>query len=268
MRIEAVAICVDYADYLEETLPSLLPHVDDLVIVTTPEDSRTRRLCARHSVRCLPTRCFYRGGEAFNKAQGINYGLANLKLDDWVLHIDADTVLPPRTRYMLENTDLDPRKLYGCDRVHCVGRAEWDSFKVSPAIPYEWRCLVQSPRSWRLGSRIAHMEHGGYCPLGFFQLWSPRGSGIARYPQVGQGTAEHSDVLHAIQWDRQDRCLIPELICIHLETKEKGDRRPMGQNWAGRTTPEFNRDETGYRVSSARPRAASDRSYSSGDRTA
>ena len=94
MRIEAVAICVDYADYLEETLPSLLPHVDDLVIVTTPEDSRTRRVCARHSVRCLPTRCFYRDGEAFNKARGINYGLANLKLDDWVLHITlADKIL-------------------------------------------------------------------------------------------------------------------------------------------------------------------------------
>ena len=98
------------------------------------------------------------------------------------------------------------------------------------------------------------MEHGGYCPIGFFQLWSPSGSGVTRYPRVGQGTAEHSDVLHAIQWDRQDRCLIPELICIHLETKDKGDRRPMGQNWSGRTTPEFIREEPPYRVSSVRPR--------------
>ncbi len=255
-RLESVMVCVDYADYLEEVLPYLLPHVDDLVVVTTPEDGRTRKTCARHGVRCLPTRCFYREGEAFNKARGINYGLANLKLDGWVLHIDADIVLPQRTRYLLNNMDLDVRKLYGCDRVNCVGRAAWDEFKQDPEIQYEWRCLIKPPRRWPLGARIAHMEHGGYCPIGFFQLWSPRGSGIARYPQVCQGTAEHSDVLHAIQWEREDRGLIPELICVHLETKDKGDRRPMGQNWAGRTTPEFTQDEKPYRIATGRPRDA------------
>jgi hypothetical protein len=266
MRIEAVCVCVDYADYLEEVLPFLLPHVDDMVVVTTPEDGRTRKACARLGVRCLPTRCFHREGEAFNKARGINYGLANLKLDGWVLHIDADIVLPQRTRYLLNNMDLDARKLYGCDRVNCVGRAAWDDFKENPELQYEWRCLIKPPRRWPLGARIAHMEYGGYCPIGFFQLWSPRGSGITRYPQVCQGTAEHSDVLHAIQWDREDRCLIPELICVHLETKDKGDRRPMGQNWAGRTTPEFTRDEKPYRIASARPggaHAASHATYSS-----
>ena len=91
-RLEAVVICVDYADYLAETLPFLLPHVDDVVVVTTPDDGRTHRVCKRHGVRFLPTRCFYREGEPFNKARGINYGLANLKLDGWVLHIDADIV--------------------------------------------------------------------------------------------------------------------------------------------------------------------------------
>jgi hypothetical protein len=253
-RLEAVVICVDYADYLTETLPFLLPHVDDVAVVTTPEDGRTHRVCKRHGVRFLPTRCFYRDGERFNKARGINYGLSNLKLDGWVLHVDADIVLPSRTRYMLANTDLDPRKLYGCDRVHCVGRAAWDDLKTDPEVQYEWGCLVKPPRRWTIGARIAHLEYGGYCPIGFFQLWNPSGSGVTRYPRVGQGTAEHSDVLHAIQWDRQDRCLIPELIGIHLETKDKGDGRPMGQNWSGRTTPEFTRDEPPYRVSSARPR--------------
>jgi hypothetical protein len=264
-RLEALTVCVDYADYLEETLPFLLPHVDDLVVVTTPDDGRTHRVCKRYGVRFLPTRCFYRDGEKFNKARGINYGLANLKLDGWVLHIDSDIVLPLRTRYMLKEMDLDPRKLYGCDRAHCVGRAAWDELKARPDVQYEWSCLVQPPRRCTLGARIAHMEYGGYCPIGFFQLWSPSGSGVTRYPRVGQGTAEHSDVLHAIQWEREDRVLIPELICLHLETKDKGDRRPMGQNWAGRTTPEFNRDETPYRVASARStgaRAASHPAYS------
>ncbi len=255
-RLEAVVICVDYADYLAETLPFLLPHVDDVVVVTTPEDGRTHRVCKRHGVRFLPTRCLYREEEPFNKARGINYGLANLKLDGWVLHIDADIVLPSRTRYLLGNADLEPRKLYGCDRVHCVGRVAWDGLKADPEIQYEWSCLVKAPRRWSLGARIAHVEYGGYCPIGFFQLWNPSGSGVSRYPRVGQGTAEHSDVLHAIQWDRPDRCLIPELICIHLETKDKGDGRPMGQNWSGRTTPEFVHMSRPYRSSCTRPLGA------------
>ena len=248
-RLEAVVVCVDYADYLEETLPHLLPHVDDLVVVTTPEDGRTHRACKRYGVRHLPTRCFYRDGERFNKARGINYGLANLKLDGWALHLDADIVLPLRTRYMLDNTDLEARKLYGCDRVNLAGRGEWDALKLEANPQYEWKCLVHPPRRLPLGSRIAHMEYGGYCPIGFFQLWNPAGSGVYRYPQVCQGTAEHSDVLHAIQWDREDRALVPEVIAIHLTTRSKGDDRPMGQNWGGRTTPEFNRAETPYRAS-------------------
>ena len=148
-RLEAVVICVDYADYLAETLPFLLPHVDDVVVVTSPDDGRTHRICKQYGVRFLPTRCFYREGEPFNKARGINYGLANLKLDGWVLHVDADTVLPSRTRYLLGNVDLDPRKLYGCDRVHCLGRAAWDDLKADPEVQYEWNCLVKPPRRWR-----------------------------------------------------------------------------------------------------------------------
>jgi hypothetical protein len=95
------------------------------------------------------------------------------------------------------------------------------------------------------GARIAHFDYGGYCPLGFFQLWNVNRSGIHRYPVQFQGTAEHTDVLHAIQWDRRDRALIPELIAIHLETKSD-KATTMGANWSGRTTPEFTRAEGLY----------------------
>jgi hypothetical protein len=242
MRIEAITVCVDYSDFLAETLPHVVSQVDDLVVVTTPEDKRTRQLCYQYGVRCLPTLCFYREDAKFNKARGINYGLANLALNDWVLHIDADIVLPHRFRQILESTELDTRKLYGCDRINCVGRDAWEGFKRSPDIQYEWSCMVHPPRRWPMGSRIAHFDYGGYCPIGFLQLWHPRTSGIERYPIHCQGTAEHTDVLHAIQWPRRDRVLIPELIAIHLETKSKASAA-MGANWSGRTTPEFTMTE-------------------------
>ena len=254
-RLEAVAVCVDYADYLAETLPFLLPHVDDVVVVTSPDDGRTHRICKQHGVRFLPTRCFYRDGEPFNKARGINYGLANLKLDGWVLHIDADTVLPPRTRYLLEQHG--PRSSQALRRATASiawAATAWDDLKASPEIQYEWNCLVKPPRRWALGARIAHMEYGGYCPIGFFQLWHPSGSGVSaispRRPGRRPSTPTCSTPSSGIG---RTACLIPELICIHLETKDKGDRRPMGQNWAGRTTPEFTRDESPYRGASTRP---------------
>jgi glycosyltransferase involved in cell wall biosynthesis len=263
MRIEAITVCVDYSDFLAETLPHVMSQVDELLVVTTPEDRRTRQLCHRYGVRCLPTKCFYREGAKFNKARGINYGLANLALNDWVLHIDADVVLPPRFRQILERGDLDTGKLYGCDRVNCIGRDAWEAFKRSPDLQYEWSCMVHPPRRWAMGSRIAHFDYGGYCPIGFFQLWHARGSGIERYPIHCQGTAEHTDVLHAIQWDRRDRVLIPELIAIHLETRSK-TTAAMGANWSGRTTPEFTMAE-GQFPSSDHRKSVLDRPESSPD---
>lgn len=252
LRVEAIVTSVDYADYLDQTIPYVLPHVDDLMVVTTPGDIRTQHVCNQHSVKCYETDDFSKGGKPFDKAAGINFGLRHLKLDGWVLHLDADTVLPPRTRHMLENTGLDPAKIYGCDRVSCVGRATWDAFKATPWHSFEWRCLVHAPgNGWPLMSRVAHMSHGGYCPIGFFQLWCPIGSGIKTYPEEKQGTAEHSDVLFALQWPREDRVLIPEIIAIHLETKNKGDDKSMGANWRGRVSPEFNLAETPYQRWSA-----------------
>jgi hypothetical protein len=247
-RIEAVVVCVDYADYLAETLPFLLPHVDDVAVVTTPEDGRTRGLCHKMGVRCLPTRCFYQWGDRFNKARGINYGLANLRKDGWVLHIDADIALPERARWLMGIACLDERKLYGIDRVNVVGRAAWDDYKRGRPPQYVSSCRVEVPVGREVGSRLVHVGYGGYCPIGFFQLWHPVGSGIARYPDTADGSAEHTDVLHAIQWDREDRALLPEVVGMHLVTRGDGSQ-PMGVNWRGRRSPEFDRDETPYRPS-------------------
>ena len=178
-RLEAVVICVDYADYLAETLPFLLPHVDDVVVVTTPEDGRTHRVCKRHGVRFLPTRCFYREGEPSTRPAGSTTGWPTSSSTAGC-STSMRTSSCRRARGTCSATsDLDPRKLYGCDRVNCVGRAAWDDLKADPEVQYEWSCLVKPPRRWPLGARIAHMEYGGYCPIGFFQLWNPSGSGVS-----------------------------------------------------------------------------------------
>lgn len=249
MRLEAVMVCVDYADFLEETLPYTLPIVDDLVVVTRPGDGRTAGLCHRHGVRCLSTNAFYSGGEVFNKARGINYGLMHMRQADWVLHLDADVILPPRTRWLLENSNLEPYKIYGCDRFNVLGREAWDEFKARPSLQFESSCRITPPNQFQLGSRLVHYAYGGYLPIGYFQLWHPGKSGINRYPDTceGEGTAERTDVLHSLQWDRENRVLVPEMFVLHLETKSRGGPH-MGANWRGRTTPAFTTDERDYRA--------------------
>ncbi len=234
MRIEAVITCVHYADFLAATLPHNLPLLDDLVVVTSPEDRDTVRLCKRWSLRWLETNVWTRDGSTFNKSRGINHGLNHLGRHDWLLHMDADIVLPPRFRHLLANAELDPTCLYGIDRVNCPSYEAWRDFLANPEVQYEWQYLVKPPRHWPLGARIAHQDYGGYMPIGFFQLWHAS-SGVTRYPILQDGDAEHSDVLHAAQWDRPKRVLLPEILAVHLESEAAA----MGANWKGRTTPPF-----------------------------
>jgi hypothetical protein len=236
-----VTVCVNYADFLQSVIPENIAHIDEWTIVTSPDDGDTKRLCKQWGLKCLPTRVFWSDDSKFNKARGINYGLANSSCKGWMLHLDADTVLPPRTRHFLDGAALDTTAIHGIDRVNCVGYPAWAEFKASPEIQFEWSCLVKAPRGrqWGLGARIAHRDYGGYVPLGFFQLWH-RDSGITRYPIVQDGDAEHTDVLHSLQWERGKRVLIPEILAIHLESEAS----PMGANWKGRTTKPF-RPEAG-----------------------
>jgi hypothetical protein len=234
VRIEAVICCVEYSDLLAAGLPHNLPHFDDLVVVTAPGDSHTRRLCKQWSIRYLETNVWWRDGSRFNKALGINHGLNHLTRSDWLLHLDADIVLPPRFRHMLANAELDKGSIHGADRVNCPSWEAWQDFLARPEIQYEWQYLVKPPRGWPLGARIAHGDYGGYAIPGFLQLWNVH-SGITRYPTVPKGSAESSDILHSFQWDRPRRVLLPEVIAVHLES----GRAKMGANWHGRTTPAF-----------------------------
>ena len=92
--LEVVITCVDYSDFLEQTLPFTLPHADRVVVVTSFNDEATRALCEKWSVECVPTDAFTEKGDAFNKGNAINVGLAMLRNNGFVLHMDSDIVLP------------------------------------------------------------------------------------------------------------------------------------------------------------------------------
>lgn len=231
MKLEAVIVCKDYADFLEHTLPENLQYLDRLVVVTHPDDKKTQVLCQKYGVDTVITREFHRDGDAFNKGRAINLGLSHLRHDGWLIHLDADILLPHRFRKMLDHAELDPTCLYGADRLNCVTYEHWQAHRHKTVPQFQWRYLVTPQKEFPLGSRLLHKEYG-YCPIGYFQLW--HSSQKRKYPVI-HGSAEHSDLLFAVQWERSKRILLPEFFVYHLES----EHCEMGKNWHGRKTRPF-----------------------------
>lgn len=239
MTLEAVTICVGYSDFLRETARINASYFDRWVIVTSKGDADTAKVCRDFNLPCLVTDDFGRGGD-FNKGRGIQRGLNSISCADWVLHLDADIVLPPHFRQALAAAHLDQSKIYGCDRQMVVGRESWDRICESGYQQAAAHCYVQPHEKYPVGTRWVS-PRDGYVPIGFFQLF--HGSAMIRkgihlrpYP-AHHSDAARSDVQFGLQWDRRSRELLPEIVVWHLESEPAA----VGTNWKGRKTKSFHR---------------------------
>lgn len=233
MRIEGITVCVGYADFLAHTLPDNRILFDYLVVVTSPSDTETQKVCEYWNVHCVTEPMLVPGPRKFAKGLGINAGLAALTLNDWVVHLDADIALPPKTRKLLEQAKLCPKKIYGCDRMDVPTYEDWQRFRAMPRVQWEDDVYLHHG-PFQTSTRVVHPGFDGYTPIGFFQLWNPTASGIRKYPQ-GHTDAGREDAIFSAQWPRSQRELLPELIAYHLESGPAA----VGANWQGRQTPRF-----------------------------
>ena len=238
LKIEAVTVCVNYADFLAEVAPFNIPHLHRWLIVTTEDDLLTREVCRRLGLECLVTSEHTREG-GFSKGRLIERGLQHLSAEGWRLHMDADIVLPFQTQRLLQIAHLDEKKIYGCDRIMIHSWQKWQSFKASGWLTLANSCAVNFPAGIQVGTRWTDSV-AGFCPIGFFQLWHSdqdlwRGVRAKRYPILHNDSCR-TDTQHALQWDRRQRELLPELIVTHLES----EAAPLGANWKGRTTKPLN----------------------------
>jgi len=238
MRIEAVTVCVNYADFLERTVQENHALFSDWVIVTSKTDTATLKVCERHGLRPILCPYFTKGAATFDKGRAINLGLAHLTCTDWIIHIDADTALPKNFNHVMEQAEFSAENIYGMDRVNCPSYEEWEKYLLARATDWRLHYLITTPSNWSVGARISHADYGGWTPIGYFQMWN-RASGITRYPVTNDSSAEHTDVLFGLQWPRCDRVLIPEMYAIHLESEEGR----MGVNWEGRKSKPFGPEE-------------------------
>lgn len=236
-RIEAVTVCVGYADFLEESVKRNQGLFDRWIIVTSKKDIDTREVCRRYSLQALLSEDHSRDG-GFNKGRMIERGLQHLSANGWRVHLDGDVILPSNFRNILKAAHLQRDCIYGSDRIMVKSREQWNKILVSGWMPNDFHCRVNWPYGVEIGSRWAHSSEG-YVPIGFFQMWHAsedqyNGAWIKPYP-ISHNDACRTDVQFALQWDRNKRHLIPELLVVHLESEPA----PLGANWNGRTTKKF-----------------------------
>lgn len=210
--INAVVVCVGYDDLLKVTMPTLLPHVAQMVVVTAPQDERTQEYLKDFpNARAHVTDAFYRDGAKFNKGAGMEEGFDALGRSGWILVLDADILVPPDLTDRIER--LRPRKgnLYNPRRRILENPADW------------WQ--YTNPQKWgKLPLRKEDKGHYGYFQL--FHAADPALAGRPWYP---------TDFVHAGQCDDKfqhkwplDRKLRPDFEVLHLGKCD--------ENWFGRTT--------------------------------
>lgn len=244
MRIEAVTICAGYGDFLRASAPYNRAILDRWLVVTRANDHETREVCRDHSIECLVTEDMHRAPGEFHKAKGINRGIDQLQGNDWIMHLDADIVLPYDLHQCLGNAGLRNEGIYGCDRLNVIGWDAWERVRLAGLHSRKHGWLVQKGRADVTIGEVPAGASTGYVPIGFMQLWHgsethrwqyPR----KRYPEL-HADAARTDAQFALQWDRHDRHFIPELTVFHLES----EKAPMGANWRGRTTARFEPPKT------------------------
>jgi glycosyltransferase involved in cell wall biosynthesis len=132
MKINAITVCVNYADYLANSISRWKQGTDALVVVTTPEDEKTIDLCEKNSVFVHTTNIFTANGATFNKGAALVEAIERSEIfapfmyAEWCLFFDSDIVPPEGWRDKVEAFRPTPGYLYGAHRF------EQSTFKVYP----------------------------------------------------------------------------------------------------------------------------------------
>lgn len=243
-HLEAVTVCVGYSDYLQETAKFNAGLFSRWIIVTTPDDEKTRWVCNRfnlETILCEDGKRHTRNGDGFNKGRLIERGLQQTSDEGWRLHIDCDIVLPHRFQHLMEIADLQQDTIYGADRAMIHSFEEWKKLVATGYMQgggWDYHCRTTFPQGFEIGTRWTH-PHFGYVPIGFFQLYHSsqdewRGIRVKHYPMNHSGACR-TDCQFGLKWDRHKRNLMPELIVVHLDS----ERLAKGANWKGRVTKQF-----------------------------
>jgi hypothetical protein len=222
MFLEGMTVCVGYDDLLRISLSRWLDGLDRLVVVTSPQDSRTWSLCQEFSSSKLfvyATDLFYADGASFNKAKAMEHGRKLLHACDWVVLFDAD-IMPPRTwRVAINEAHLKTTHLYSPKRYICETQQEWGdlSNKLLPLPDFQDLPLPLVP----------DREQAGYFQL--FHTSQPSLQNVEWFRRAWPHAGGYDSSFQK-HWTTRERGDLPFRV-IHL-----GSERV---NWHGRITPRW-----------------------------
>lgn len=208
--IAFICVCVNYSDYLKETLKYNSSIFDNIIVVTTPSDQKTKDTINRYSnIQTVETEVFYDNNCPFNKGAGINVGLQFIKDNDWLLIGDADCIYPTNLEELI--VGLDKNFLYGMRRVVVNSTAVLEDIMTGKYQP--------KPR----------LEKAMHYTPGYFQLLNLSADKFInkqiKYPEFP--TAQRVDRWFAkYNFLYNERKIIDEAFVIHLG--------PTTINWSGR----------------------------------
>jgi hypothetical protein len=224
MRLTLVMVSVNYQDYLELVLPWNRPLFDQIVVVTSQQDSGCRELCRTHDVTCLSSYRMCMNGKV-NKGRGINEALDQIQADSqWILLSDADILHDRQIKARLQASQLKPDTLYGSIRSICPTRRAANEL-VQGRGTGQLYCLPQ--HDW-MSKPVAPPGRNVYPCYGFFQLF--HASHKHRYDETHDHYAG-SDINFMRRWKK--RQIRTDLLTIHLG--------PLGgqSSWYSRKPPRF-----------------------------
>lgn len=160
MKVEAIMTCVGRSSFLKETLPINKDKFSNIIVITTPTDYETQKICEENDVCCVETNLFYKNGASFDKGRSLNEGFKNLKYQEWVVLTDCDIVFPTPFYGVFKNTKLNKNKLYCTRRLIIESKKEFLDFT---------RKVAYNPELLDISSmvRLDNKELG----VGFFQMF-------------------------------------------------------------------------------------------------
>ncbi len=223
-QLELITVSDGFADFLAETLPRNAPHFDRIVVVTSKGDGGTERVVKQHrpafGVGMVQTDAFKQvETDIWNKGRAINDGLRSLQRRGWIVHLDADMILPEDFRDRLDAMGrLHPATLYGCQRMFCDSAEDWNHYRIQKTDE-------------RLRADKVHSHGNDALPVGYFQLFHGQAKpmlGNGPWYPCGNPQAGGSDVAFAKLFDR--RQYLENMQAIHIQTEPCAE----GANWKGR----------------------------------
>jgi len=214
MHLEGLIICVDYGDILGITLPLNKDHFDDLLIITTPKDKKTKFVCESNGVKYLETTSFYDNNSKFNKGKALNFGIKNLSRQDWILILDADIILPNDFSEKINKKKLDDETIYGCYRRFCP-----TPIKYNPTWRIDKYSLIRMKWVWAPG---------------FFQLFNYNVSILKNkyslyieFPELGMG----NDGRFSKQFKKREIFDSDYISVLHLGRAKENRPNRKGAKW-------------------------------------